>query len=330
MGQVLHGSARTTAAVRRAIQDSQASLSRLARHYGINAKTVAKWRKRNSVEDLAMGPKHPHSTVLTEEQEAVAVAFRKQTLLPLDECLYTLQATIPRLTRSALHRCFQRHRISRLPDIEGDKPAKKKFRQYPIGYFHVDIAEVRTEQGKLYLFVAIDRTSKFAFAQLHERATRRISADFLRALIAAVPYTIHTVLTDNGTHFVDNTPEPAWTQEQETEPEQPLFFRVHAFAWACEQHNIEHRRTRPKHPWTNGQVERMNRTLKDATVKRYYYKTHQQLKEHLQAFLMAYNFAKRLKTLRGLTPYQFICQQWQKSPLRFSINPLHHTVGLNT
>ena len=93
-----------------------------------------------------MGPKQPHSTVLTEEQEAVAVAFRKQTLLSLDDCLYTLQATIPKLTRSALHRCFQRHGISRLPDMEGDKPARKKFRQYPIGYFHIDIAEVRTEQ----------------------------------------------------------------------------------------------------------------------------------------------------------------------------------------
>ncbi len=156
----------------------------------------------------------------------------------------------------------------------------------PIGYFHIDIAEVRTEQGKLYLFVAIDRTSKFAYAQLHERATRRIAADFLRALVAAVPYTIHTVLTDNGTHFVDNTPEPALTEE-ESETVPPLFFRVHAFAYACEQNSIEHRRTKPKHPWTNGQVERMNRTLKEATVKRFYYETHQQLKEHMQTFLMA-------------------------------------------
>ena len=327
VGQVLHGSARTTAAVRRAIQDSQASLNHLAGQYGINPKTVAKWRKRASVGDARMGPQ-PRSTVLTEEQAAVAVAFRKQTLLPLDDCLYTLQATMPRLTRSALHRCFQRHGVSRLPEIEGGKPAKKKFKQYPIGYFHIDIAEVRTEQGKLYLFVAIDRTSKFSYAQLHERATRRIAGDFLRALIAAVPYTIHTVLTDNGTHFVDNTPEPVLTQE-EIAAAPPLFFRVHAFAYACEQHSIEHRRTKPKHPWTNGQVERMNRTLKEATVKRFYYETHTQLKEHLQTFLMAYNFAKRLKTLKGLTPYQFICQQWQKTPLRFTINPRHHTVGLN-
>jgi transposase InsO family protein len=329
VGQVLHGSARTTAAVRRAIQHSQASLNRLAEQYGINPKTVAKWRERETVEDAPMGPKDPSSTILSREQEAVIVAFRRQTLLSLDDCLYTLQATIPTLTRSSLHRCFQRHGVSRLPEIEGDQPARKKFKQYPIGYFHIDIAEVRTEQGKLYLFVAIDRTSKFAYAQLHERATRRIAADFLRALVATVPYTIHTVLTDNGTHFVDNTPEPADLLEQ-NESEQPIFFRVHAFAYACEQNNIEHRRTRPKHPWTNGQVERRNRTLKDATVKRYYYQTHLQLKEHLQAFLMAYNFAKRLKTLRGLTPYQFICQSWQKNPLRFTINPFQHTVGLNT
>jgi len=70
----------------------------------------------------------------------------------------------------------------------------------------------------------------------------------------------------------------------------------------------------------------MNRTLKEATVKRFFYQANDQLKEHLQTFLMAYNFAKRLKTLKGLTPYQFICQQWQKTPLRFTINPLHHTV----
>ena len=80
---------------------------------------------------------------------------------------------------------------------------KEKFKAYPIGYFHIDIAEVRTAEGRLYLFVAIDRTSKFAFTELHEKATRRVAADFLRQLIKAVPYKVHTVLTDNGTHFTD-------------------------------------------------------------------------------------------------------------------------------
>ena len=127
MGQLLHGSARTTAALRRTIQHSQESIARLAERYDLNAKTVAKWRKRTTVEDAPMGPRLPHSTVLTAEEEAVIVAFRKRTLLALDDCLYALQASIPRLTRSSLHRCLQRHGISRLPEIEGNKPAKKKF-----------------------------------------------------------------------------------------------------------------------------------------------------------------------------------------------------------
>jgi transposase InsO family protein len=106
VGQVLHGSATTTAAVRRAIQHSQASLRALARRYGIDPKTVAKWKKRASVADRPTGPKDAKSTVLSIEEEAIVVAFRRHTLLPLDDCLYALQATIPQLTRSSLHRCL--------------------------------------------------------------------------------------------------------------------------------------------------------------------------------------------------------------------------------
>jgi hypothetical protein len=166
MGQVLHGCAKTTEAVRRIIQNSQESLNILSKRYAINPKTVSKWKKRKNVEDAPMGPKDPRSTVLSLEEEALCVAFRKHTLLPLDDSLYALQATIPHLSRSSLHRCFQRHGISRLPEIDGDKPVRKKFKTYPIGYFHIDIAEVRTEEGKLYLFVAIDRTSKFVYVEL--------------------------------------------------------------------------------------------------------------------------------------------------------------------
>ena len=128
MGQVLHGSARTTAAVRRAIQHSQESLRALAKHYGVNQKTVRKWKGRSSVADLRTGPKEPRSTTLSAEDEAIVVAFRRHTLLPLDDCLYALQATIPHLTRSSLHRCLQRHGISRLPEVEGDKPDRRKFK----------------------------------------------------------------------------------------------------------------------------------------------------------------------------------------------------------
>lgn len=159
MGQVLHGCATTTHAVRAALQRSKASLKDLAAQHGLNPKTVAKWRKRAFVHDAAMGPKTPRSTVLTTEEEAIIVAFRRHSLLPLDDCLYALQATIPHLTRSSLHRCLQRHGISRLPEVGGDEPGKQAFKAYPIGFFHIDIAEVRTGEGKLYLWVAIDRSS---------------------------------------------------------------------------------------------------------------------------------------------------------------------------
>ena len=197
MGQVHHGSATTTAAVRRAIQHSQESLRALAKRYGINQKTVAKWKKRTSVADLPTGPREPTSTVLSIEEEAIIIAFHRHTLLPLDDCLYALQATIPHLTRSSLHRCLQRHGISRLPEVEGDKEPKRRFKSYPIGFFHIDIAEVQTAEGKLYLYVAIDRTSKFAFVQVVRKTGRTSASAFLVALIEAVPYRIHTVLTDN-------------------------------------------------------------------------------------------------------------------------------------
>ncbi|WP_345191976.1 DDE-type integrase/transposase/recombinase, partial [Gluconacetobacter tumulicola] len=194
------------------MQHSQESLRALAKRYGINPKTVAKWKGRPDTADRRTGPKAPLSMVLSIEEEAIVLAFRRHTLLPLDDCLYALQATIPHLKRSSLHRCLQRHGTSRLPDTEGDKPKRSKFKTCPIGYFHIDIAEVRTEMGRLYLFVAIYRTSKFAFAQLHEKATRRVAGDFLRALAVAVPYRIHTVLTDNGTHFTDPAGN-GWTPE---------------------------------------------------------------------------------------------------------------------
>jgi transposase InsO family protein len=333
MGQVLHGSATTTETVRRAIQARQESVRAAAKRYGISATTVQKWRSRQTSTDARMGLREPRSSVLSLEDEAVIIAFRRHTLLPLDDCLYALQPSLPHLTRSSLHRCLQRHGISRLPDVDGDKPKRSRFKAYPIGYFHIDIAQVSTEQGKLHLFVAIDRTSKFAFVQLHEKATQRIAAAFLHDLVAAVPYTIHTVLTDNGIQFTDNRPVDEEAEAKAAaywaERDEPRIYRWHSFEWACDQTRIEHRLTKPRCPWTNGQVERMNRTIKDATVKRYHYASHDELRQHLQLFVDAYNYGRRLKTLRGLTPYEFICQTWTKEPERFRLDPSHHMPGPN-
>ena len=129
---------------------------------------MAKWRKRTSLADHPTGPKDAKSAVLTPDDEAIIVAFRRHTPLPLEGCLHAVQPTMPHLSRSSLHRCLQRHGISRLPEVGGDKTAKRAFKPHPLGHFHVDIAEVQTADGTLHLFVAIDRTSRFASVELHQ------------------------------------------------------------------------------------------------------------------------------------------------------------------
>ena len=316
MAQVLHGCARTTEKVRQEIQNSEKSIAQLARELKLNVKTVARWKKRNYTHDTPMGPKNPRSTVLSVEEEAIIVLFRKKTLLGLDDCLYALKDKIPHLTRSSLHRCLQRHGISKLPQEKVEKRAKKAFKQYKPGYFHIDICFVRTEEKKLYLFVAIDRTTKYVYAELHERQTKEKAVQFLENLIALVPYQINTILTDNGAQFVD------WRRAKNASV-------THAFSLTCINNKIEHRITKPYHPWTNGQVERMNKTLKEATVKKFYYKTYRDLDKHLALFINAYNFGKKLSALQGKTPYEAIVDFWEKSRDCFLRKPTHNTMGLN-
>ncbi len=149
--------------------------------------------------------------------------------------------------------------------------------------------------------------------KLVEQANRKTAQEFLEHLLEVVPYKIPTNLTDNGIEFAERPGNCNSITRSKMR-----------FDLICEANGIAHRLTKPNHPWTNGQVERMNRTIKEATVKRYHDDNHQQLRSHLQAFVRAYNFAKRLKTLRGLTPYEYVCKIWTKEPERFKTNSLHH------
>ena len=316
MADLLHGSARTTPRVRAELQAAQEATRALAAQYGLNPKTVAKWRRRTTTADQPMGPSRPRSTVLSEAEEAIIVEFRRRTLLPLDDVLGCLRESIPKLSRSALHRCLERHGISQLPKDPENASKRKRFAETKIGYVHIDVCELRSAEGKTHLFLAIDRVSKFVYVELHSAATMLIGAAFLRSVIAVFPYQIHTVLTDNGVAFAD---QPRYRDGPTAR------FRGHAFDRVCRQHGITHKLTKPYHPWTNGQAERMNRTIKDATVKVFHYETLESLSNHVQAFVTAYNFAKHLKALKWRTPFQAICDAWTKDPTPFKINP-HHLI----
>src|SRR5262249_32016543 len=143
----------------------------------------------------------------------------------------------------------------------------------------------------------------------------------LEALIAAVPYRLHTVLTDNGIQFADLPKNrDGWTAR----------YRVHRFDQICRANGIGHRLTKPNHPWTNGQAARMNRTIKHGTVTRYDYDTEEKHTAYVADFVTAYNFAHRLKILKGLSHYEYICNAWTKEPARFILDPNQQMSGLNT
>lgn len=268
-----------------------------------------------------MGPRDPRSTVLTLAEEAMVVEFRRRTVLPLDDVLGCLRDAIPTLTRSSLHRCLERHGISRLPQSEEKASKRGTFAETTIGYVHIDHCELRLADGKLHMFLAIDRVSKFTYVEFHDRTKMLNGTAFLENVIAAFPYAIHTVLTDNGMAFADLPKNRNGISRQ---------WGPHMFDRLCLANGIEHKLTKPYHPWTNGQAERMNRTIKDATTKVFHYPDLESLKAHVVAFVAAYNFAKHLKALRWRTPYEAICQAWTKDPSPFKIDPRHLIPGPNT
>lgn len=130
----------------------------------------------------------------------------------------------------------------------------------------------------------------------------------MRNVIEAFPYKIHTVLTDNGITFADLPKNRSGPTAR---------FSLHVFDRVCQEHGIDHRLTKPYHPWTNGQAERMNRTIKDATVNVFHYSDLESLKAHVLAFVKAYNFAKHLKAITWKTPFEAICEAWTKDPSPF-------------
>ena len=208
-------------------------------------------------------------------------------------------------------------------------PATQQFQPSPRGYVPIARAAVQTAAGRLSLLVALARARTCAVAERHAKATRRVAATCLRALMAAGPSTRKTVLTDTGTPFTAraHVRRGAATPQDAQPPEGVSLMQACDAAGAHK--GIAQRLTKPGHPWTNGQVERLNRTRQEATVTRYAYDTHRALNEPLDNFLTADHVAKRLNTLQGLTPDDYLITGWQKDPDRLKINPCQHTLGLN-
>ncbi len=307
MGSILHANAKTTPRIRKEIQDSNETLKALAKRFSLNVKTVAKWKKLTRTTDLKSGPTLPKSTVLTQAEESIICEFRRVTKFALDDVYIALIDKIPKLTRSNLHRCLVRHNLNRLPKDDAITRPKKPFKTYDIGYVHVDISEVHTAKGKAYMFVGIERATKYIFVEVHKRMTTDIACAFLKNFINDCPFKIHTLLTDNGAQF---------SYKLLAEHLQPKE-KTHPFDLVCQESNIEHRLTKFRHPWTNGQV------------KLYHYESLEEFKSHLMSFLLVYNLQRKLKSLKFKSPYDKMIELYDENPSYFKSNPIHKKLGLN-
>ena len=318
MSNILHPNAKTTPRIRKEIQESKESIAKLAKKYNLNPKTIFKWKHRKDLNDRKSGAIKVRS-VLSEKEQAIICEFRRITQLPLDDCFVALKSQIPKLSRSNLHRCLKRNGLNKRPQEKDKKRPIKKFKNYPIGFIHIDIAQVQTAEGKAYLFVGIDRKTRSVYAELYSRMTTKNSCLFLKNLIAHFPFKINKILTDNGAQFTYKLLAKHLTPKN----------KIHPFDDICLQEKIEHRLTQFCHPWTNGLVERMNRTIKEATTKVYFYETLDELKKHLMLWLLMYNYQKKLKSLKYQTPFDTIIKEFDIKPSSFYLNPRHKKAGLN-
>lgn len=318
MASILHGNAKTTPRIRKEIQNANKSISELARIYHLTPKTISKWKAATTVEDGLSGGNRS-SRSLTQEQEQIICEVRRITRFALDDILFLLKPHIQRLTRSNLYRTLKRHNLNQLPTEQSTKiKPKTAFKDYNIGYVHIDISRLMVNKDKFYLFVAIDRICKYAYIEMHKQQTAKIACEFLNNMTKDFPFKVHTVLTDNGAQFT----HALFAKHKN-------YSKPHPFDELCRYNSIKHKLTQFRHPWTNGQVEIFNKQFKTHTTKQFHYENETELRQHAQAFILLYNHQKPLKSYRLKTPYELMVENYQKTPECFLYNPKDKRVELN-
>jgi IS30 family transposase len=227
MGTILHGGAKTTPRIRKEIQESKKSLTKLAKIYNLNIKTIAKWKKRSFTEDKRSG-KIANNTILSKREEKIICESRRNLKLPLDDLYVALKDEIKTLSRSNLHRCLRRNGLSVLPKEIDPQKNKKKFVEYKIGYVHIDITSVKTKEGSCYIFVAVERKTKSVFLKLFKKMTTDNAVEFVKKLIDYFPFKIHRILTDNGAQFTFKGLLPKLQPKN----------KIHPFVKICQENKI--------------------------------------------------------------------------------------------
>ena len=330
MAATIHCNARTTPKIREEIQSAPSTVTNaaLAQKYAVTKHTISKWRYRDSVEDGSHCPHHLNTT-LSDAQEAIVVSIREMLLLPLDDLLVVAREFLhPDLSRSALDRCLRRHGVSNLKammreqdETVGQKRPVKTFKDYVPGFVHIDVKylpQMQDQRSRSYLFVAIDRATRWVYLEIRRDKTAKSAKAFLNKVVKAAPFKINKILTDNGKEFTDR-----FCTAGEREPT-----GNHLFDQACQSHAIEHRLTKPKHPQTNGMVERFNGRIADI-LKTTRFDSSVDLKQTLENYLGVYNHHIPQKALGHITPIQAL-KQWQKDQPDLFVKKVYNHAGPDT
>jgi transposase InsO family protein len=292
----IHPNARTTPAVRAEIARSAERTGTLAERYGVSAETVRKWRRRGpgDCRDRSSRP-HKLPWKASEEERAVVCALRRATGFPLDDLTFIVAHFLPHLSRDAVYRILRAEGLGRLPPASRPRQPAGSFRDYDLGFVHVDVKhlpKLRTAGGewrKRYLFVAIDRRSRFVHLAVKDDETEASAAAFLREVAIAFPFRVTHVLTDRGSCFT-----------------------AEGFANARRGHGVEHRKTRPYTPRTNGMAERFNgrvqREVLGITVA-----SHRDLERLLAGFNAAYTTRAGSACWTGARPTRSSASAWRET-----------------
>lgn len=304
-----HRNARTNLNQRQAIKESQESARKLAKTYQVSHVTTAKWKRAKHTEDKSHRPETIHYAVPQEFWKIIKKA-RETTKLPLDDLLFQLVNYVPSLKRGNLYRILLHYKLNRL--TEKEKREIKKFKKYPPGYLHIDCFYLPKINGKRqYCYLAVDRATRLIFLRVYPRKNKEAAADFLVQTLGFYPFRIHTILTDNGREFTNIRQNSFGRTGKNPVP----------FELICELAGIDYRKTKYKHPWTNGMAERMVRTVKDHTTKLEKYESPEEAAVSIMQFQDVYNFKSRLKALNFKTPYQKTMEWFLKEPQLFIKNP---------
>ena len=312
MSQVYHGNAKTNSHTRDMIQKSDLSNVELAQKYNVNVKTIVKYKSRDYTEDKSSRPDKIHYALSPIDKEIIRVV-RTLTWMELDDLTDTIVDVIPHANRSNIYRTLKAFDINKVPEEQNRKA--KKFKEYEPGYLHIDVTYLpKFDKQKYYLFVAIDRATRLLYYKVYKNKSSQNAVEFLKECKEYFPFYITHILTDNGLEFTDK-----WARGK------GVVSGNHKFDVECKEDEIEHRLTAPYTPQTNGMVERVNGTIKNATIKAQEYDNIEDATKDLNKFLIYYNFNRRhgslRKELKVRTPFDAVQSWFQTKPEIFKILP---------